>query len=143
MKKIFLSILLSIMMIFIGCSKSNRSNIDGLSGVVKIDGSSTVFPITEAVAEEFGKVHPKGRVTVGIAGTGGGFKKFVKGETDINDASRLIKPSEIKKAKLNKIEYIELPVAYDGLSVVVNKDNNFLDYLTVEELNSIWKAKTK
>ena len=143
MKKIFLSILLSIMMIFIGCSKSNRSNIDGLSGVVKIDGSSTVFPITEAVAEEFGKVHPKVRVTVGISGTGGGFKKFVKGETDINDASRLIKPSEIKKAKLNKIEYIELPVAYDGLSVVVNKDNNFLDYLTVEELNSIWKAKTK
>ena len=92
---------------------------------------------------EFGKVHPKVRVTVGISGTGGGFKKFVKGETDINDASRLIKPSEIKKAKLNKIEYIELPVAYDGLSVVVNKDNNFLDYLTVEELNSIWKAKTK
>lgn len=139
MKKILTISIIAFM--FFGCGKSDKSTT-GLSGTVKVDGSSTVFPITEAVAEEFGKVHPKVRVTVGISGTGGGFKKFVTGETDINDASRLIKSSEKEKAKLNSIEYIELPVAYDGLSVVVNKENDFLDYLTVEELNAIWKAET-
>tara|TARA_B100000941_G_scaffold78114_1_gene53326 strand:- start:2004 stop:2939 length:936 start_codon:yes stop_codon:yes gene_type:complete len=139
MKKILTILIIALM--FFGCGKSDKSTT-GLSGTVKVDGSSTVFPITEAVAEEFGKVHPKVRVTVGISGTGGGFKKFVTGETDINDASRLIKSSEKEKAKLNSIEYIELPVAYDGLSVVVNKENDFLDYLTVEELNAIWKAET-
>lgn len=112
---------------------------DKLKGTVRIDGSSTVFPITEAVAEEFGKVNPKVRVTVGISGTGGGFKKFCVGETDINDASRPIKDKEKKKAAANGIEYLEMPVAYDGLSVLVNKKNNFVDYLTVEELNKIWK----
>ena len=98
-----------------------------------------LFPVTEAVAEEFGKVHPKVRVTVGISGTGGGFKKFCSGEIDINDASRHIKDKEIKVAKENGVEYIEIPVAYDGLSVVVNKKNDFIDYLTVDELNAIWK----
>jgi len=112
-----------------------------LKGTVKVDGSSTVFPITEAVAEEFGKVkaHRRIRVTVGVSGTGGGFKKFLAGETDINDASRSIKQKEIDKAQKNGVKYIELPVAYDGLSVVVNKKNTWVDYLTVEELNKIWK----
>jgi phosphate transport system substrate-binding protein len=112
-----------------------------LKGTVKVDGSSTVFPITEAVAEEFGKVksHRRIRVTVGVSGTGGGFKKFLAGETDINDASRSIKQKEIDKARKNGVKYIELPVAYDGLSVVVNKKNTWVDYLTVEELNKIWK----
>ena len=129
--------------IIIGCGGNKTSdNKSSLEGIVKVDGSSTVFPITEAVAEEFGKVHPKVRVTVGISGTGGGFKKYVMGEIDINDASRLIKSKEIKKAKENKIDYIELPVAYDGLSVVLNNDNDFVDYLTVDELNSIWKAES-
>ena len=112
-----------------------------LKGTVKVDGSSTVFPITEAVAEEFGKVkaHRRVRVTVGVSGTGGGFKKFLAGETDINDASRPIKQREIDKAKKNGVKYIELPVAYDGLSVVVNKSNTWVDYLTVAELHKIWK----
>jgi len=112
-----------------------------LKGTVKVDGSSTVFPITEAVAEEFGKVkeHRRIRVTVGVSGTGGGFKKFLAGETDINDASRPIKQTEIDKARKNGVKYIELPVAYDGLSVVVNKKNTWVDYLTVAELNKIWK----
>ena len=112
-----------------------------LKGTVKVDGSSTVFPITEAVAEEFGKVkaHRRVRVTVGVSGTGGGFKKFLAGETDINDASRSIKQKEIDKAKKNGVKYIELPVAYDGLSVVVNMSNTWVDYLTVAELHKIWK----
>jgi len=112
-----------------------------LKGTVKVDGSSTVFPITEAVAEEFGmkREHRRVRVTVGVSGTGGGFKKFLAGETDINDASRPIKQKEIDKAKKNSVKYIELPVAFDGLSVVVNKKNTWVNYLTVAELHKIWK----
>ena len=131
--------ILSIFLIVNACSSSNDETGGTLTGSVSVDGSSTVFPVTEAVAEEFGKVHPKVRVTVGISGTGGGFKKFCSGEIDINDASRHIKDKEIKVAKENGIEYIEIPVAYDGLSVVVNKKNDFIDYLTVDELNAIWK----
>lgn len=109
---------------------------------VAIDGSSTVFPITEAVAEEFQRAHRDVRVTVGISGTGGGFKKFTVGETDINDASRPIKPSEVNAARQNGIDYIELPVAFDGISVVVNPENTFVDALTVEELKHIWEAES-
>ncbi len=107
---------------------------------VKIDGSSTVFPITEAVAVEFQREHKDVRVTIGVSGTGGGFKKFCVGDTDINDASRMIKDKEIKKAKEHGVGFIEMPIAYDGLSVVINKDNNFVDFLTVEELSKIWKV---
>lgn len=110
-----------------------------LAGKVSVDGSSTVYPITEAMAEEFGKVHNKVRVTVGISGTGGGFKKFVAGEIDISDASRPIKDSEEAMARTNGIEYIELPVAFDGLTVVVNPRNTFVDKLTVQELKKIWQ----
>jgi phosphate transport system substrate-binding protein len=106
---------------------------------VAIDGSSTVFPITEAVAEEFQRAHPDVRVTVGISGTGGGFKKFTVGETDMNDASRPIKASEAEQAATNSIGYIELPVAFDGITVVVNPNNAFVDRLTVEELKRIWE----
>lgn len=113
-----------------------------LSGAINIDGSSTVFPITEAVAEEFMKKHPKVKVSVGVSGTGGGFKKFTVGETDISNASRPIKDSEKQKAEENKIEYIELPIAYDGISVVVNKDNNFIDSMTVAELKKIWEPNS-
>ena len=120
--------------------KPKGAPTSGLTGKVKVDGSSTVFPITEAVAEEFGKVNPDVRVTVGVSGTGGGFKKFCKDETDINDASRPIKDKEVKLCEPNNIGYIEIPVAFDGLSVVVNKDNDWIDYLTVDELNAIWKA---
>ncbi|MFT7220059.1 MAG: phosphate transport system substrate-binding protein [Candidatus Azotimanducaceae bacterium] len=110
-----------------------------LAGKVRLDGSSTVFPISEAVAEEFNAVAPRVRVTVGVSGTGGGFKKFLAGEIDINDASRVIKPSEQEKATANGVGYIEVPVAFDGLSVVVNRENDWVDYLTVAELNAIWR----
>lgn len=134
-------IILSISVVLIGCGggNSNSSGGSALSGYVKVDGSSTVFPITEAVAEEFGKVHPKVRVTVGVSGTGGGFKKYAIGEIDINDASRPIKGKEIKKAEENNVAFIELPVAFDGLSVIANKANDWVDHLTRDELHQIWK----
>ncbi|MGE3110069.1 MAG: PstS family phosphate ABC transporter substrate-binding protein [Phycisphaerales bacterium] len=109
-----------------------------LTGNIKIDGSSTVYPITEAVAEEFKKVAPNVNVTVGISGTGGGFKKFSIGETDISDASRPIKKEEADKCAQKGIEYIELPVAFDGLSFVVNTKNTWVDHLTVDELKTIF-----
>ena len=110
-----------------------------LRGTVSLDGSSTVFPISEAVAEEFLAVQPRVRVTVGVSGTGGGFKKFLAGEIDINDASRPMKMKEVDKANEMGIGYIESPVAYDGLSVVVNKKNTWVDHLTVAELSKIWQ----
>jgi len=109
-----------------------------LAGSVKIDGSSTVYPITEAVAEEFGDVHPRVRVTVGISGTGGGFKRFVTGETDISDASRPIKKKEYDAAVAHGVQFIEVPIAYDGLSIVVNRKNTWCGDLTVDELKLIF-----
>ena len=123
-----------------GCSGDDSQGGDGrLSGAVSLDGSSTVFPISEAVAEEFLAVAPGVRVTVGVSGTGGGFKKFIAGEIDINDASRPIKDSEINDAQASGVRYLEVPVAYDGLSIVVNPANDWVDYLTVAELNMIWE----
>ncbi len=110
--------------------------------IVAIDGSSTVFPITEAVAEEFQKEN-KARVTIGVSGTGGGFKKFCKGETALSGASRPIKPSEVKLCAKNGVEYVELPVAYDGVTLVVHKKNTWVDYLTVEELARLWEPKAQ
>jgi len=109
-----------------------------LQGTVAVDGSSTVFPITEAVAEEFQGVQPEVHVTVGISGSGGGFKRFGAGETDISDASRPIDPTEAELAAKNGIEFVELPVAFDGLSVMVNPANDFVSALTVAELKKIW-----
>ena len=107
---------------------------------VKIDGSSTVFPVTEAVAEDFQKAK-KGtvRVTVGISGTGGGFKKFCRGETDISNASRPILKAEMEDCKKNGIEYMEMPIAYDALTVVINPKNAFIKSLSVAELKKIWE----
>ncbi|OGO30185.1 MAG: phosphate ABC transporter substrate-binding protein [Chloroflexi bacterium RBG_16_56_11] len=110
-----------------------------LTGTIEIDGSSTVYPITEAVAEEFRKVHPRMRINVGISGTGGGFKRFVVGEIQISDASRPIKDSEKEQAQKNNIEWIELPVAYDGLSVMVNPRNTWATSMTVAELKKLWE----
>ena len=110
-----------------------------LTGTVRIDGSSTVYPITEAVAEEFMLAHPEVRVTVGVSGTGGGFAKFLRGEVDINDASRPIKESEVSMAERDDITYIELPVAYDGLAVLVHPQNDWVDCLTTDELRAIWE----
>ena len=115
-----------------------------LSGDIPIDGSSTVFPITEAVAEAFGGLTDGNvRVVVGISGTGGGFKKFCDGETVISDASRPIKQKEVDLCASAGVEYIELPVAIDGLSVVVNPDNDFVTCLTVDQLNLMWKPESE
>ncbi len=108
--------------------------------VVKIDGSSTVYPITEAVAEEFQKAKRQSiKVTVGISGTGGGFKKFCRGETDISDASRPILKAEMADCAKAGIEYYELPVAFDALTVVINPKNSFIKAFTVEELKKMWE----
>lgn len=111
-----------------------------LKGTIKIDGSSTVFPITEAVAEEFRKESPKVRATVGVSGTGGGFKRFAAGEIDIADASRPIKKAESEAASKAGVEYIELPVAFDGLTIVVNKKNTWCNSLTVDQVKKIYTA---
>jgi len=137
--------LLSLALLLGACSQDEGTADSGqeaggeLTGTVSLDGSSTVYPISEAVAEEFMGVAPRVRVTVGVSGTGGGFKKFLAQETDINDASRTIKESEMATAEANGIHYLEIPVAFDGLSVVVSRNNDWVDYLTVEELQMIWQ----
>jgi phosphate transport system substrate-binding protein len=132
-KTVFSILLLGILSLEISANEQLR-------GAVTLDGSSTVFPISEAVAEEFITVQPRVRVTVGVSGTGGGFKKFLAGEIDINDASRPIKASELKKADAAGFEFIELPIAYDGITIVVNNSNTWLDHLSVAELNRIWQS---
>ncbi len=112
-------------------------------GKIKIDGSSTVYPLTEAVAEEFRNIEPDIRITVGVSGTGGGFKKFIRRETDISNASRAISKKEADQCKELGIEFIELPVSYDGLAVVVNPANAFVDYLTVDELKTLWSPASQ
>src|SRR5215207_10999224 len=132
-------VLVAICLVLSACGPG-ANNTPGEAAVIKIDGSSTVFPITEAVAEEFQR-EKQGRVnvTVGISGTGGGFKKFVRGEIDISDASRPILGEEMAQAKANGIEYIELPVAFDALTVVVNPQNTWTNSMTVAELKKVWE----
>lgn len=113
-------------------------NVSAAEKIVKIDGSSTVYPVTEAVAEEF-QLATKTKVTVGISGTGGGFKKFCRGETDISGASRPILQKEIDLCKENGVQFIELPVAFDALTVVINPKNEFAKKMTVAELKKIWE----
>ena len=120
-------------------AKQEQKTSPKLSGNVKIDGSSTVFPISEAMAEEFRKVQPNVKVTVGESGTTGGMKKFVPGEIDIADASRPIKAEELKGIKDRGDDAIELPVAFDGLSVVIHKENTWAATMTVAELKKIWE----
>jgi phosphate transport system substrate-binding protein len=110
--------------------------------IIAIDGSSTVFPITEAVAEEFQKAN-SARVTIGVSGTGGGFKKFCAGEIAIAGASRPIKPTEEQACAASKIEFIELPVAYDGLAVITNPKNTWAKTLTVAELKKLWEPEAQ
>lgn len=116
---------------------------DSTSAVIRIDGSSTVYPITEAVAEEFGMTDPRVKITVGISGTGGGFKKFCAGETEISDASRPIKKAELEICHQNDIDFIELPVAYDALTVVVNAKNTWAKSMTVAELKKLWEPEAQ
>lgn len=123
-----------------GCGSGDGAGSENsLRGEVRADGSSTVYPITEAVAEEFRVDHPDVKITVGVSGTGGGFNKFSRGEIDINNASRPIKEQEAADCKENNIGFVELKVAYDGLVVVVNKKNTWLNDITVEELRKIWE----
>ncbi len=111
--------------------------------LIKVDGSSTVYPITEAVAEEFQKSNRNVNVVVGISGTGGGFKKFIKNETDISDASRPIKAKEAQALSENNIAYIELPVAFDGIAIVVNPKNNWVKSITINELKKMWEPEAQ
>ena len=118
--------------------ENNTETNEKLSGEVQIDGSSTVYPIAEAVAEEYGFVQPDVKVSVGVSGTGGGFERFIAGETDISNASRPIKDEEKQGLADAGIEYTEFEIAYDGISIVVNKENDWVDYLTVDELKKMW-----
>ncbi len=111
--------------------------------IISVDGSSTVFPITEAMAEEFQKSNKGIKVTVGIGGTGGGFKKFCRGEIDISDASRPIRDVEREECKKNNVEYIELPIALDALTVMVNPKNDWAKEMTVAELKKIWEPEAQ
>jgi len=126
-----------------GAGGGESATSTGAPALIQLDGSSTVFPISEAVAEEFQKANPATRVTVGISGTGGGFQKFCRGETDISDASRPIRPTEIDTCQKAGIEYIELPIAYDGLAVVVNPKNTWASSVTVAELKTLWAPEAQ
>ena len=124
--------------ILVGCGKKDE-NGEKLSGEIQIAGSSTVYPISMAMAEEFSKLHPKVKVSVSSTGTGGGFKNFfIPGKTDINNASRGIKDKEAASARANGIDPIEIPVGIDALSVVANKNSNWTDSMTFAQLKRIW-----
>ena len=133
----------AVLLVLFVSSGRNEVPLTGLKGSVKIDGSSTVFPVTEAVGEEFQLENKGVRVTIGSSGTGGGFEKFIGKEIDVCDASRPIKDEEKAKAEKAGIDFIELEVAYDGLSIVVNKENGFVKTLTVQELKKIWEPKSR
>jgi phosphate transport system substrate-binding protein len=135
-------VLLSLPLFATACGDDNAS-AGNLSGSIKIDGSSTVGPLSEAAAELFREENPDVRVTVGISGTGGGFEKFCAGETDISDASRPIEPEEVEACKKEDVTYGEAQVANDGLAVVVNPENDWADCLTTAELKKIWEPGSK
>lgn len=141
MKNIVKGSLLIVALLAFACgSKSTQeSSSTTLTGEIKVDGSSTVYPITEAIAEEFRTSQPAVRVTVGVSGTGGGFKKFGRGEIDINNASRPIKEKEAQVCQESNIQYLDLKVAFDGLAVIVNKENTWIESITVQELKMLWE----
>ena len=121
-------------------TNANAQGIADLEGKIVVDGSSTVAPISIRASDAFRKKCPKVSVPVGVSGTGGGFKRFTKGETDISDASRPIKFKELKQCEENGVKFIEIPVAYDGLTIAVAKNNSFVDVLTVDQLKKIFRA---
>ena len=160
----FTALIVSMVLILVACGSDESSELAALpssvntnssvvtemvgdpkmKGTIEIDGSSTVYPISEAVAEEFNKLYPKVRINVGVSGTGGGFKRFGIGETDLSDASRPMKnPKETSAAEKNGIRYTELRLGTDGLSVMVSPSNDFVDCLTTEELKMIWEPGSK
>ena len=126
--------------IILSCG-NNKKEDDNSS--ITIDGSSTVYPVTEAIAEEFRNEAPRVDVTIGVSGTGGGFQKFGRGEIDIANASRPIKEDEKAIAEDNDIDFIELEVAYDGLAVVVNPENDWVECISLEELRMIWEPSAQ
>ncbi|MBD2257113.1 PstS family phosphate ABC transporter substrate-binding protein [Pseudanabaena sp. FACHB-2040] len=126
-----------------GTDAGGTDSPSGIAGDIQVDGSSTVFPISEAMAEEFMAANPETRVTVGVSGTGGGFEKFCTGETDISNASRPIKQEEIEACEQAGVEFVELPVAFDGITVVTNTGNDWVQCLTTEELNTIWAPEAE
>jgi phosphate transport system substrate-binding protein len=140
MKK--LVFIISLAILAVSCGEKKAEKTSELTGSIAIDGSGTVYPVSEAVAEEFLKTEPNVKVTVGESGTGGGFKKFATGVTDISDASREIKGKEIELCKENAIEYIKLTVALDGITVVINKDNTWAKSMTTEELKKLWEPNS-
>jgi len=146
MKKLIVVLTVAFLVIACGDKKEKQTEQkEGttLEGTIKVDGSSTVFPITEAVAEEFRTAQPNVKVTIGVSGTGGGFKKFSRGETNLSNASRPIKDKEIAACEENNIKYLELEVAYDGLAVLVNPENDWVDSFTIEELKKIWEPSAQ
>jgi phosphate transport system substrate-binding protein len=148
MTRCFHSAKLAVLTFVVAVSCSNPTSVapvataSAADATVRVDGSSTVYLITEAVAEEFRNEHPEVRAVVGVSGTGGGFKKFSAGEIDICDASRTIKAEEQEKCAANGIKYVALEVAFDGLSVVVNPENDWCDCLTVAQLKAIWQPES-
>jgi len=133
MRKFTLAAALSLLTISTGAANAQ------LSGEIKVDGSSTTYLITEAVAAKFKQNHPGVKISVGISGTGGGFKKFANGETDISNASRKIRPQEAEACKAKGIDFLELQVAWDGLAVIIHPENTWARNMTVEQLHLIWK----
>ena len=134
-----------LVVVMVACGSDDQSSEQSatLSGEIVIDGSSTVYPLSVAAAEDFRIEHPDVQIPVGVSGTGGGFKKFAAGETVISDASRPIRDSESELAAENGVDFIELTVAYDGLSVLVNPGNDWATCLTTEQLNEIWKPDSE
>ena len=140
MKKLIIALFAVIALASCGNKQTaDNKQATGAKPQIKIDGSSTVEPISEAVAEDYKKKNDSVDITVGTSGTGGGFKKFGRNETDISDASRPVSHSEDSICKAAGIDYIELPIAYDGLAVVVNKENTWLTSITVKELKKMWE----
>ncbi len=138
MKNILFTAAIALTLLACGNNKKEEG-----SSAIAIDGSSTVYPVTEAMAEEFRAVEPKVNVTIGVSGTGGGFKKFGRGEVDIANASRPIKEDEKAIADENNITYVELEVAYDGLAVLIHPENDWVDCFTVAELKKIWEPEAQ
>jgi phosphate transport system substrate-binding protein len=135
--------MLGLPVLMAACGDDNSASAGNVSGSIKIDGSSTVGPLSEAAAELFREDNPDVKVTVGISGTGGGFEKFCAGETDISDASRPIEPEEVAACKKEGVAYGEAQVANDGLAVVVNPENDWADCITTAELKKIWEPGSK
>jgi phosphate transport system substrate-binding protein len=137
-------LLLALSLVLAACSGgSSASEGGGVSGKISIEGSSTVLPITQAAAEAFSQENPDVQISVGGAGTGDGFEAFCAGETQISDASRPIEPEEQQACADKGIEYIEIPIAYDGISVVVNGQNDFASDITLDELKTLWEPKAE